>query len=303
MANGTWRRAGATGSIALAVMACGLTSARADPVTFRLYAGYEYSSGTYGATQATELQTSSFSAKASWGGWAVRVYVPYLVLHGPSNIVVIGGGTGTGTGTGTGGSTGGGGGGEDVGTPSGGEGGGGGAGADAMIAPYAAPLTRSASGIGDTTLRLSYTWNAIGQSPLYAALGGLVRLPSGSYRQGLGVGTTDYGTEAEIGGQFDWGGVYATAGYRFRGNHIGNLRRDGLLATAGTWIDATDALQVGAYYDWRERVAIGLHQQEDIGAYAAYRITSQLTAQIYGENGFTTASPDYDIGVRLSYSL
>ena len=172
VANGMWSKAGTTGSIALAVMVFGVTGANAYPIQFKLYAGYEYSSGSYGATQATELQTSSFSAKASWGGWAFRVYVPYLVLHGPSNIVVIGGGTGTGTGMGTGGSTGGGGG-EDVGQPGGGEGGGG-AGADAMIAPRVVPLTRSASGSGDTTLRHSYTWNAIGQSPVYAALGGLV---------------------------------------------------------------------------------------------------------------------------------
>ena len=168
-----------------------------------------------------------------------------------------------------------------------------------------APLPNTVrQGIGDTTAVSSYTVNNIADTPLYAVFGALLRIPTGSYANGLGVGAVDVGLQTEVGRSFGDYGVYASLAYRFRGNHAGEHDRlDGGLASFGGWYNATTELQAGAYFYWTEKIAVGLKSQDAIGAYARYKIDGSLSVQAYGESGFTSSSPDIVVGVRLGYSL
>ena len=283
-----------------AVVALSPCPALSDPIHLQLWSGYEFSSGYYGEVQRTELQTVSISATARTGNWSLRLYVPWISLHGPSDVVVIGGSSGSGSTSGSGGTSGSSG---DVGktpgttTPSPGP-------VEDALLNAEPPASSVRSGIGDTTAVLTYSWNNIADTRFYAVFGALLRIPTGSYGNGLGVGAVDEGLNTEIGRSFGNVGVYASLGYRHRGNHTGTQGRlDGWLTSLGGWYDATPDLQAGSYFYWTEKIAVGLNPQEAFGAYLRYKIDGSFSAQAYGETGFTASSPDIVAGIRLGYSL
>ncbi len=240
---------------------CVASPASADTIRVQLGAGYDFSSGRYGGTKSTDTQTISFNGRAVDGNWRLRLYVPFLNIHGPAGDVVIGG------------------------------------------TPHALPSTVR-RGLGDTALTLTYTIDDPDIAPLYGVIGGSVRLPTGSYAHGLGVGATDFGLQSEVGTQFDSWGVYLDIAGRLRGNHDKTgKRRNGLLASTGFWFNADDDWQLGAYYAWSQRVTRVLVDQQDLGALVRYKITPSLSVQLYGGIGMSRSSSSKDGGVRLSYWL
>jgi hypothetical protein len=157
--------------------------------------GVQYSDGKYGETTSTSALVVPFSVRATFEPWSIRASVPYVTVDGPADVSEIiddssgrgsssgSGSSGSGSGSGNGrsgrGSGSGRGGGDDNDDDGAGAGG-------ADFAPG-----RSVSGIGDASVALTYSLDAIGDSPVYVDFTGRVRLPTGNEDEGLGVGATD----------------------------------------------------------------------------------------------------------------
>lgn len=263
------------------VFALVVTSVHAE-TRMQLSAGIDYSSGDFGAATATEVLVAPVVIKVSNGSWTWRASVPYVSISGPSTVTVIvddNGGGGSNSGSGSSGS--------------------GSGGSDDSTSSTTGTISRTVSGLGDASLSATYSFNEIAGSPLYVDLAGRVRLPTGSQRNGIGTGATDYVLLAETGVDLNAGGVYANAGRRFVGDVTGVQRKDGWQVSGGGWLNLGDAAVLGAFYDWRESSLAGLENPSEAGAYLTLSLSRHWKLELNAAKPLNDSAGDYSAGAML----
>ncbi len=162
--------------------------------------------------------------------------------------------------------------------------------------------TDTESGLGDTTIDVTYKFDEVLGEDTYFETTGRVRLPTGDEDKGLGNGATDYGVIGELGYGGDSNGVYVSAGRRFLGdNDSGTEREDGWQAGVGGWIRAGERSRIGVSYTWREATRDGRDDPSEAGAYFSHALSDQLRVSVSAAAGLSDASPDYRAGVRLTW--
>ncbi|MBI2514395.1 MAG: hypothetical protein HYV96_20670 [Opitutae bacterium] len=162
------------------------------------------------------------------------------------------------------------------------------------------PTSASESGVGDVYLDLTYRPDAISDGwhldPTVR-----VKLPTADEDRGLGTGEADY--YAQLTGYRTFGSVtpFVTGGYRILGDSDRYQLRDGAYGSGGAHFRTSDRTVLTASLDWRSRVVDG----GDAGTEATVAVTHDLNDRwrlfVYGQKGFTDASPDVGGGMRLSY--
>jgi hypothetical protein len=250
----------------------------------QLSAGIDYSSGNFGAVTATEVLVAPVAIKVSNGNWTWRASVPYVSISGPSTVTVIiddngGGGSNSGSGSSGSGSS--------------------GSSSDDSASSATGTSSRTVSGWGDASLSATYSFNKIADSPMYVDLTGRVRLPTGSQRNGIGTGATDYVLLVESGVDIEAGGVYANAGRRFVGDVTGVQRKDGWQASGGGWLNLGDAAVLGAFYDWRESSLVGLEDPSEVGAYLTLSLSRRWKLELNAARPLNDSGADYSAGATL----
>jgi hypothetical protein len=88
---------------ALGVVLCAAPAAAQDAFgdafwQYRASAGFDYSSGSYGASPKTEITYTSATLRATKGPWTLKAVVPWMTLSGPA--VLLDGANGGSAGTG-----------------------------------------------------------------------------------------------------------------------------------------------------------------------------------------------------------
>lgn len=258
--------------------------------------GVQFSDGKYGDTTSTSAIVVPFSVRASFGSWSIRASVPFVSVDGPADVSeIIDDSSGRGSSSGSGSGSSGSGSGDSSGSGSGGSGGSDDDGGEDVVGSSA----RSVSGIGDASLALTYSLDAIGDSPAYIDFTGRVRLPTGDEDKGLGVGATDYVALTELGWDGEPGGVFVSAGRRFLGDVDNFERVDGWQASAGGWVNVSDAAVVGAYYDWRDSSVSGGEDPGSVEAYVSWRLNDAWKIELNGGVGLSDSSADYTAGLTL----
>jgi hypothetical protein len=283
-----------TGAVVAVLAQCNTASAADTRV--QASSGVQYSDGKYGETTSTSAIVVPFSVRASFGSWSIRASVPFVTVDGPADVSEIiddSSGRGSSSGSGSSGSGSGSGSGSS-GSGSGGSGSGGSGGDDDI-----GSAARSVSGIGDASIALTYTLDAIGDSPAYVDFTGRVRLPTGDEDKGLGVGATDYVALTELGWDGDAGGMFVSAGRRFLGNVDDFERVDGWQASAGGWVNISDSAVIGAYYDWRNSSVRDGEDPSSVEAYVSWRLNEAWKIELNGGIGLSDASADYSAGLTL----
>jgi hypothetical protein len=288
----------------VAILAQCNTASAAD-TRVQASSGVQYSDGKYGDTTSTSAIVVPFSVRASFGSWSIRASVPFVTVDGPADVSEIiddSSGRGSSSGSGSSGSgSGSGSGNSGHGSGSGGSGSGGsgsgsgGGGSDDDIGSAA----RSVSGIGDASIALTYSLDAIGDSPAYVDFTGRVRLPTGDEDKGLGVGATDYVALTELGWDGDPGGVFVSAGRRFLGDVDAFERVDGWQASAGGWVNIGNSAVIGAYYDWRNSSVRDGEDPSSVEAYVSWRLNEAWKLELNGGVGLSDASADYTAGLTV----
>ena len=259
-----------------------------------LSTGAQYSDGNYGETASTNALVVPFSARATFGSWSVQASVPFVTVRGPANLgELLDDSGGRGSDSGSGGS------GSESSSPGSDDGGGGDDGGAPV--PPVFPDDRSVSGVGDASLAATWSLDAPGGSPIYLDLTGRVRFPSGSERDGLGVGATDYFALTEIGYAARRGGVFVSGGRRFLGDTSTVQRIDGWQAGAGAWVAAGPHVTVGINYDWRDAPVAGGTAPRFIESYLAWRLNDVWKIEINGGVGLSDASADVAAGISVSW--
>jgi len=313
------RRTAIAAALAAVAVALSAPAGAADSLSFGT--GADYASGKYGGTTRTEVLVVPMSARLRWQAWSVRLTLPYVTVRGPADVIVFaddnggssggsGGSSSSGSGRGsddtsTGGDTGGGSGGGGVDDNGGNSGGGGGSSGQGRGRGGNDSFSdnRSVSGIGDATLSLTRSFNAIADTPVYVDVSGRVKFATGSASKGLGVGATDYTAGSEIGYSGKRGGVYANAARRFLGSTATLQRSDGWQWSAGGWVNLGESVELGLTYSWRETAVVAGIDARAVEANVGVLLGAGWQAGLFAGAGLSDGSPDYSGGLSLSWQL
>ncbi len=233
-------------------------------------------------------------------------------------------GSGSGSGGSGGGGSGGGSGGSGSGSGSSGSGGGGGSGSSgstgsgtssgsatgsgASGTPIATPgggviipggANRNQSGIGDTNVSLTYSFNL--GSETYLDVSGKVKIPTASTAKRLGTGKVDFVVGAELSKRFGDIDVYAGGRRRFSGRTAVNPIRDTWSASAGAGLRIASGVRVGLDYDWQQSAFAGAIGTSEISGSVNIKTSRRTNLNLYAVTGTNRGSTDFGTGAQLTY--
>jgi hypothetical protein len=231
--------------------------------------GVDFSSGSYGQTEKTEVVSTPLSVRMTHDDWALRASIAHLRISGPADVAdTIDGG---------------------------GDAGGGSTSGDVVA------RTGTETGLGDLNLSATRSFRELGGAEnVYLDVTARVRVPTADDDNGLGVGAYDYALNGELGASGSASGAYVLLGRRFLGDHDGRVRQDGWQAGLGGWLKAGERTRVGAFYSWREASVAGNEAPSEAGAYVSYSMNDNVRLSVNASGGLNDASPDYTIGLRLT---
>jgi hypothetical protein len=156
---------------------------RDEPGQHSLTLGAEYTRGSYGSTSDTTIGYFPLIYGYEHDRWLLRVTVPFLAVRGPDDALIVGG-MGSGMGGGMGG-----------------------AGAD-----------RTASGIGDVAIAISYTLQDSNAHRPMLGFTGKAYLGTADTSTGLGTGENDYAAQLDAAYGMGPATLFGSLGYRVTGN-------------------------------------------------------------------------------------
>lgn len=175
------------------------------------------------------------------------------------------------------------------------------------------PDTFRNSGMGDVVLGFSWALPQSLTGDWFIDVGARVKLPTASEQDGLGTGKTDVTASLDIAYPFESITPFAGVSYRFFGDPVLDDGlgtpftidlEDGLTASAGFMYLLPSQMSVTMAYDYVEKTIVG--------SSAGHEATLSIGAPIgdngwrlsgYGVAGLTRSSPDFVVGLSLSYGF
>ncbi|BFI94593.1 MAG: transporter [Rhodanobacter sp.] len=254
---------------------------------FSLSAGANYSSGKYGTDSTTDIWSVPLTAQYDTSDWSFKLVVPYISVSGPNNVVAGLGRTNNSNPHGRG-----------LGhlinglLPGGASGGG-----------PAATSNGSASGLGDVVASATYHAFVSSDQTFGVDLTGKVKFGTADANEGLGTGKNDYGVALDtykvLGNWTAFGGV---GWMKYTSSQYIQLR-NGFDANIGAQYKLGGNDSIGAYYYYRERIAVGGAPQSELTAFWNHQLGNSWRLQAYALGGFANGSPDYGAGASLKYTF
>ncbi len=172
----------------------------------------------------------------------------------------------------------------------------------------AGPRTRRVtnSGVGDTLLK--GRWFLVDDPGLQSPLPALtpfakVKIPTADEKRFLGTGKTDYGFGLEFDKQFAPFILFGDVGYTVIGSPAGQDFRNRPAASLGGGMKVTNAVTVSALVDWRRAIVRGGEDPVELFGILTYKVAPTLSLSPNVLVGLTDGSPDFGVGVELSYKF
>jgi hypothetical protein len=247
---------------------------RDEPGIFGVSIGAEYSSGDYGTGTDTDIWYFPLSLRYEQDRWFFRLTVPYLVVSGPGNVLIMGGG------------------GMGAHQPGGGGGG--------MGGGTSTTASRTESGLGDIIGTVSYTLQRADGGRPGIDLTGKVYLGTASETKGLGTGENDYALQLDLAQDVGAVTLFGTGGYRVTGDPPGTDYEDVFFGTLGLEGDmARNTL--GIALDAQQAVIPGGDAYAELTGYLTLRPDKDTKLGAYLRLGLTDAAPDWGVGVGYTW--
>jgi hypothetical protein len=255
--------------IALPALAAETTLPRRDePGQFSVTIGAEYSSGNYGGSADTDLWYFPLNVRYERDRWLFRVEVPYLIVQGPGDVLIAGGGGMGGHGPG-GGMT-------------------------------ATETSRTDSGIGDMVGAVGYRLQRGAASRPAIDLTGLVYFGTADAARNLGTGENDYAAQLGVAQDAGAATVFGTLGYRVTGDPPDIDYNDVLYGSLGIEHGFARNI-VGVAFDLRQAYLSG---SDGLATFTGYLITRPSTSTkltTYLLIGLSDVAPDWGVGVTYGW--
>lgn len=224
--------------------------------------GVEFSSGTYGGTDAIEDVYVPLTARIDHERLSFELTVPYLSVRAPAGTTVTGPGD------------------EPV------------AGSGQMTGEQ---------GLGDVVAGVTlYDVVYSTRHNISLDLTGKLKFGTADDSKGLGTGEQDYTLRADLLKFFDQVTLMGSVGYKFRGDPAGLDLNNVLLGSLGGVYSLTGESRVGLIYDYRESAFAGSDSVSELSAFLSRRLNDSWQIQLYGFTGFGDSSADWGAGILLT---
>ncbi|MDG2320526.1 MAG: hypothetical protein P8L79_09730 [Rhodospirillaceae bacterium] len=227
---------------------------------YRVNLGMDYTSGSYGADEKTEILYMPLSLQAQGGPWTVRAVVPWLHVDGPA--IILDGADGGNVGM-----------------------------RDA----------ESASGMGDLSLSLMYSFEQFYDRSLFIDMTVRVKVPTASLDAGLGTGEPDAALQLDLAQAIGPLIPFATLGYKWAGVPAGFKLRNTIYGSVGLQYSWSDLVATGVSYDYRQSSLRGSPNPQEGLAYLNISFTDDWSVNIYSVVGFSENSPSAGGGIAFVY--
>ena len=252
---------------------------------FSIGTGANYSSGNYGTSTTTDIWSVPFTAAYKTDRWTFKLTVPYVSIRGSGDVIPGTGPVKNGNplGRGLGGLLGG--------------------GSNSNPGSSATSSSRSASGLGDVVASAGYTVFTSTDRTFGLDLTGKVKFGTADVNKGLGTGQNDYGVSLDsykVAGRWT---AFGGAGWMNYGSSQYIKLNNGFNATAGFDYRVESNDNVGTYYYYRQRIAVGGAAQSELTAYWNHKFSDNLRLQGYALGGMTNGSPDWGVGTSINYTF
>jgi hypothetical protein len=164
--------------------------------------------------------------------------------------------------------------------------------------------TRTTSGLGDTIL--NGRWFALDDPGPGSWRPGLaaslkLKLPTADEDEGLGTGELDGGFGVEFDKTLGRFIVFGDASFTFMGDPPHQNFRDRPAASLGVGYRVSATLTVIALVDWRGALVAGRSDPVELVGLVSFKLTPLVSLSPNAFVGLTDASPDFGIGLELSY--
>lgn len=227
--------------------------------------GIDFSSGDYGGDPVdTEITYLPFVAAYTTGQWQFKATVPWVQIKGGGT--VVGGGDG-----------------------------------GVVIGDGAATETTE-SGLGDIWLGATYSFDDTIGDDIYLDLGAKVKVPTADEDKGLGTGETDYTFQADLFKAMGQLTPFATVAYKIKGDSPGLDLDNVIYLSGGADYRLSDTRHVGASLDYQEAASSRSDDALELFGYLSQKLDQSWSVTIYGYKGLQDGSPDYGVGVQVSYT-
>ena len=245
-----------------ALLAVCNTSAVADNSTLKLSTGAEYITGDFGGTEAVEQLYVPVTARYTTKRYSFRLTVPYISLTAPTGTVQ----------------------------------------SDGTILPGTGPIVTE-SGMGDVIAGVTYrdAFNSEVASDVAIDFTAKVKFGTADVDKGLGSGENDYTIQTELYKFLDRIMIFGILGYKFRGDPPGVDLNNSLIAYVGGNYRLTPAFRTGVDFYYQEALFSGADDQVEFSAFLGYKLSNTQYLRSYLIKGFGDASPDWGVGVYITF--
>lgn len=160
------------------------------------------------------------------------------------------------------------------------------------------------SGLGDVVMGLSlYDLLRSSGDGFQLDAGAKVKFGTADQAKGLGTGETDYSLQLNALREVGSVGLFASAGYVWRGSPTGLPLRSVAFGSIGGDVRVADAARAGITYGYRPAAISGFPAVQEASLFLAFAPTGGLTLRPYVSAGFSDSSPSWGAGVSLGWKL
>jgi hypothetical protein len=242
-------------------------NAHADEDTyFTLSSGFDYSSGKYGTTSATETVSIPVSALYETGAWSLKLIVPYLFVTGEGDVVVSGR---------TGGRR-----------------------ASATTTTTTTKTRTTQSGLGDVVTMATYDLYSSDDSNSGIDLTG--RIKFGTASKAFGSGLNDYSAQLYAYTRVGDLSPGFSLGYEVVGSSTTEPMNNVFFGSVGTSYRLSDQTRIGMDYRYAQKSTVTGSEQQDASLYASQELTPDVYLRGYVLKGFSAGSADSGYGLSVS---
>ena len=161
---------------------------------------------------------------------------------------------------------------------------------------------RTESGLGDVIASLAYATPVLDKDTT-GTLTGKVKVPTADKSRSLGTGEFDYTLQTGLTHNFGDFYVSGGGGRKFNGSSGQFPLRDVWKYSLGAGVMISPATALGVNYDFRQSATSTGDDISEATAYLSHNLNSKWAAQIYSTTGFTNASPNWGVGLQISYMM
>lgn len=248
---------------AIPVLAFDTTPQRGKPGEFGVSLGAEYTTGEYGGTTSTDIWYFPLSLRYETGRWLWWVTIPYLIVEGPGNVIIMGGG--------------------------------------GMGSHMTATTTsRTESGLGDIIAAASYRVLTESENRPAIDVAGKVYLGTADEDRGLGTGENDFAAQVSATKDLRALTVSGTVGYLYTGDPAGMTYRDIFYGRVDVEHDF-NRHTLGAAFEAQEATLAGNDRPAKVIGYFSTRPGEHTKLTAYLLHGLSDSSPDWGLGVTFAF--